>query len=86
MTEAPGPLRLTVELTAKSNVALHDASLVTGETRTNVVNQSIQLYDAIMQAPATGMFISTGGQLPDLVVVGRARLSWRRRMLLRLLI
>jgi len=41
--------RLTVNLTERSATALNEASDLTGDTRTDVVNRALQMYAWMMQ-------------------------------------
>lgn len=46
--------KVTVNLTPKSFAALHDAAQLNEETRTNVINRSIQLYELLCREQAEG--------------------------------
>ncbi|MFC7959067.1 hypothetical protein [Rhodococcoides kroppenstedtii] len=48
------PARLTVNLTSKSNTALHRAAELSGHTKTEAINQALQLLEMTFAAQERG--------------------------------
>lgn len=78
-----GPIvKLTVNLVPSAQLALDDAALLTGDTKTDTVNRALQLYGAVVRAVEAGAtakltFDSTAGKTVELLLRRKRRWPWR---------